>query len=51
MEDWESSEGIPSHWKRVVKDCLQRDPNKRIGLRELVIFWDSERNVINESDN
>lgn len=48
VEDWESSENIPEHWKRVVEDCLHKDPNKRIGLRELVAFWDSERQAMYE---
>jgi hypothetical protein len=49
-EDWESSEDIPEHWKRLVEDCLHHGPNKRIGLRELVAFWDSERQVMYECD-
>lgn len=43
IKDWESAEDIPEHWKRVVRDCLHHDPNKRIGLRDLVTFWESER--------
>ncbi|KFY00531.1 hypothetical protein O988_03271 [Pseudogymnoascus sp. VKM F-3808] len=42
VEDWESAENIPDHWKNVVHNCLHHDPNKRIGLRDLVTFWDSE---------
>ncbi|OBT84648.1 hypothetical protein VE02_07064 [Pseudogymnoascus sp. 03VT05] len=48
VEGWESSEDIPEHWRRMVEDCLHHDPNKRIGLRELVAFWDSERQEMNE---
>ena len=51
VEDSESTEDIPENWKRVVRDCLHHDPNKRIGLRELVSFWDSERQRINKCDN
>jgi serine/threonine protein kinase len=42
VEDWESAGNIPDHWKNVVHDCLHHDPNRRIGLRDLVTFWDSE---------
>ncbi|KAI9748037.1 MAG: hypothetical protein M4579_007326 [Chaenotheca gracillima] len=48
VEDWESSEDIPAHWKRTVQDCLKHDPNERIGLRELVAFWDNARHEVNE---
>ncbi|WEW59251.1 hypothetical protein PRK78_004720 [Emydomyces testavorans] len=42
VEDWESSEDIPAHWRDVVQGCLKHDPNERIGLRELTAFWESE---------
>lgn len=48
VEDWESSEDIPAHWRHVVLHCLKHDPNERIGLRELVAFWDNARHEINE---
>ncbi|KFY81613.1 hypothetical protein V500_11249 [Pseudogymnoascus sp. VKM F-4518 (FW-2643)] len=48
VEDWESTEDIPENWKRAVRDCLHHDPNKRIGLSELVGFWDSERKGMSE---
>ncbi|KFZ05786.1 hypothetical protein V501_08021 [Pseudogymnoascus sp. VKM F-4519 (FW-2642)] len=50
VEDWESAEDIPEQWKRVVENCLHKDPNKRIGLRELVDFWNSERQAMYERD-
>ncbi|KAI1175975.1 kinase-like domain-containing protein [Nemania sp. FL0916] len=48
VEDWQSSEDIPVHWKQVVQDCLRRDPNERIGLRELTAFWDDARHKMND---
>jgi hypothetical protein len=42
VEDWESAKNIPDHWKNIVQDCLRHDPNNRIGLRDLVTFWDSK---------
>lgn len=48
VDDWEWAGDIPEHWKRVVQDCLHHDPNKRIGLSELVSFWDSESNGMSE---
>lgn len=43
VEDWDSSEDIPAHWKRVISNCLKNEPNERIGLRELLAFWDNAR--------
>ena len=43
VEDWDSSEDIPAHWKRVISHCFKNDPNERIGLRELLAFWDDAR--------
>ena len=47
VEDWGSSDDIPAHWKQVVQDCLKHNPNERIGLRELLKFWDSARREVN----
>ena len=47
VEDWGSSDDIPAHWKQVVQDCLKHSPNERIGLRELLKFWDSARREAN----
>jgi serine/threonine protein kinase len=41
--DWESSEDIPAQWRNVVENCLNYDPTQRIGLRELLAFWDAAR--------
>lgn len=46
VEDWGSSEDIPAHWKHVVQDCLKHSPNERIGLRELLKFWDGARREV-----
>ncbi|KAL9127373.1 MAG: hypothetical protein Q9175_007746 [Cornicularia normoerica] len=32
---------IPEDWKGVVSRCLDHDPNERIGLLELVDFWEA----------
>jgi serine/threonine protein kinase len=48
VEDWESSEDIPAHWRHTVQECLKHDPNERIGLREFVAFWDNARYKINK---
>ena len=47
VEDWGSSEDIPERWKYVVQACLKHSPNERIGLRELLNFWDSARHEVN----
>ena len=49
VEDWRSSEDIPAHWRHVVQDCLKHDPNERIGLRELLAFWNGVRHEIRKS--
>lgn len=48
VEDWGSSEDIPGHWRHVVESFLRHDPNERIGLHELLTFWDGERQEFNE---
>lgn len=35
----DDAKDIPDDWKSVVGRCLDPDPNKRIGLLELVDFW------------
>ncbi|KAI1076824.1 kinase-like domain-containing protein [Whalleya microplaca] len=47
VEDWESSEDIPAHWKHVIQRYLKHDPNERISLRELTDFWDGVRREMN----
>jgi hypothetical protein len=49
MEDWELLEDILVYWRHVIQDCLKHNLNERIGLRELVAFWDNARYEINES--
>jgi serine/threonine protein kinase len=51
VEDWESSDDIPAHWRHVVQNCLKHDPNERIGLRELTAFWDGARHETYEFEN
>lgn len=29
---------VPKDWKRIVNGCVELDPNKRIGLSDLVIW-------------
>lgn len=44
--DWsEDAADIPDHWKAVVMRCLERDPNKRIGLIDLVRFWEGQQKI------
>ena len=41
---WREDAGsIPDHWKAVVMRCLECDPNKRIGLSDLVRFWEEQQ--------
>lgn len=41
IEDFDWSKDIPDDWRSVVDRCLDTDPNKRIGLSELVDFWEA----------
>jgi hypothetical protein len=50
VKDWELSENIPAHWRHAVQDCLKHHPNKRIGLRELLAFWDGARREMNKCE-
>ncbi|KAI5862902.1 kinase-like protein [Durotheca rogersii] len=44
--NWSDNAGdIPDHWKAVVMRCLEHDPNKRIGLTDLVRFWEGQQQV------
>ena len=36
----EDARDIPDDWKAVVDRCLDPDPNKRIGLMDLLNFWE-----------
>ena len=49
VEDWGSSEDIPAQWKHVVQDCLKHSPNERMGLHELLTFWDSAMHEMKEN--
>lgn len=40
VEDWDGCDDIPESWKDIVNKCIERDPNKRIRLDELALFWD-----------
>ncbi len=35
----DTAKDIPEDWKGIVSRCLEPNPNKRIGLLELVEFW------------
>ncbi|KAL9581828.1 MAG: hypothetical protein Q9212_003662 [Teloschistes hypoglaucus] len=37
----ESARDIPAKWKDIVSRCLNPDPNERLGLLELVAFWET----------
>ena len=39
----EVAKDIPENWKGVVNRCLDPDSNERIGLLELVDFWEAEK--------
>jgi serine/threonine protein kinase len=41
----EGADDIPDHWKAVVMRCLERDPNKRIRLTELIRFWERQQQI------
>ena len=34
---------VPDHWKVAVIRCLERDPNKRMRLADLVQFWEGQQ--------
>lgn len=46
MERWmiEASNtfGVPRRWKRAIRECVQKDPNKRLSMRQLMGFWELE---------
>lgn len=44
----EDTVDIPDAWKAVVMCCLERDPNKRVGLTDLVQFWEVQKTSFGE---
>lgn len=34
--------GVPRRWKRAIRECVQKDPNKRMSMRQLMGFWELE---------
>lgn len=32
--------GVPRSWRRVIRECVQKNPNKRMSMRPLVVFWE-----------
>jgi serine/threonine protein kinase len=42
ITDWEKSEDIPITWKKMVDECMSRDPNERPDLFTLQEFWMNE---------
>lgn len=43
---WKKWGDIPDEWKAIVGRCLESDPNKRVGLLELVGLWLEARNCM-----
>jgi len=43
----ENARDIPDDWKAVVDRCLDPDPNKRIGLMDLLNFWEKVNSMCN----
>ncbi|KAK3945479.1 kinase-like domain-containing protein [Diplogelasinospora grovesii] len=41
VEDWTSSDDIPSDWKEAVEGCLKRDPNDRTSLQDIYDFLEA----------
>ncbi|KYK59811.1 Protein kinase-like protein [Drechmeria coniospora] len=46
LEDWTGCEDIPESFKRAVEKCVDHDPNKRMGLEELVAFWENAKQAV-----
>ena len=38
----DASRDIPQNWKDTVAACVGKDPNERIGMKELLGFWETE---------
>lgn len=34
---------IPDDWKAIVRRCVDSNPNQRVGLSELVNFWEARK--------
>lgn len=37
----EDTRDVPEDWKAIVSRCLDPDPNERIRLLELIVFWEA----------
>ena len=40
---WDEDTDIPECWREVVMKCMEKDPNERIKLTELVAFWEEQQ--------
>ncbi|KAM0426465.1 hypothetical protein ACHAPT_008156 [Fusarium lateritium] len=39
---WDNEHNIPSHWIEMVERCMDKNPNERPCLEDLVKFWRDE---------
>ncbi|KAI8711886.1 Protein kinase domain-containing protein [Fusarium sp. LHS14.1] len=45
---WHGENIIPSHWIDMVERCMERDPNKRPDVEDLVKFWRHEESLLDK---
>ena len=43
---WDGENNIPSRWIDMVERCMEKDPNERPDLEDLVKFWTDEKSLL-----
>ncbi|RSL69305.1 hypothetical protein CEP53_002312 [Fusarium sp. AF-6] len=39
---WDDEHNIPIHWIEIIERCMERDPNERPSMQDLLQFWKKE---------
>jgi serine/threonine protein kinase len=46
---WANENNLPLHWTRMVEKCVEKDPNERPLVVDLVAFWETEKSSLDST--
>jgi hypothetical protein len=46
---WGNESNLPLHWIRMVEKCMEKDPNERPLVVDLVEFWETEKSSLDST--